>query len=87
MDSVPPQVFSQAERLRELGLAAPKASMIAARLRALGIPVKQGVYTVEQLRLALRELRAHEISKCESNASEQCSPLHNLGVERGNGSA
>jgi len=53
----PAEVFSETDRLRELGLAAPKAAMIASRLRALGLPIKQGVYTVDQLRLALVELR------------------------------
>jgi energy-coupling factor transport system ATP-binding protein len=57
MDSVPAEVFSETERLRALGLAAPKAALIAARLRMLGLPVKQGVYTREQLRGALRGLR------------------------------
>jgi len=57
MEGAPAQVFSETERLKELGLAAPKAAMIAARLRALGLNVMQGVYTVEQLRNALNELR------------------------------
>jgi len=57
MDGTPVQVFYESTKLTELGLAAPKASMIAERLRILGLPVKQGVYTTEQLRLALREMK------------------------------
>jgi len=53
----PSQVFSEAERLRELGLAAPKASMIASRLISLGLPIEQGIYTIEQLRKALCQLK------------------------------
>ena len=57
MDDAPAHVFSETTRLKELGLAVPKASMIAARLRALGLPVTQGIYTIEQLRLTLNELK------------------------------
>jgi len=57
MDETPAKVFSKTEQLKELGLAAPKASMIAARLQALGLPALQGIYTIKQLRLALNEVR------------------------------
>jgi len=53
----PAQVFSEAEQLRKFGLAAPKAAMIAARLRELGLHVDHGIYTIEQLRLALNSIR------------------------------
>jgi len=59
MNDTPVHVFSQTEKLRELGLAAPKAAMIAARLQALGLsaPALQEVYTVEQLRAVLGIIR------------------------------
>ena len=57
MDGIPADIFTQIDRLGELGLAAPKAAMIATRLRSLGLPVKQGVYTIEQLRHSLNEIR------------------------------
>ena len=57
LDDTPANVFSETKRLNELGLAAPRASMIASRLRSLGLPVKQGIYTIEQLRQSLLELR------------------------------
>ena len=57
MDGTPAKVFSETEQLKELGLAAPKASMIAARLRTLGLPAPQGIYTIDQLRRALNEIR------------------------------
>jgi energy-coupling factor transport system ATP-binding protein len=57
-DSTPSQIFSESERLSKLGLVAPKAAMIAARLRTLGLPIEQGIYTIEQLRKALLNLRA-----------------------------
>jgi len=57
MDSVPAEVFSDSARLRELGLAAPKASMIATRLRELGLDLEQGIYTLEHLRTAIKKFR------------------------------
>ena len=57
LDDTPANVFSETKRLTELGLAAPKASMIAARLRSLGLPVAPGVYTIGQLKQALKELK------------------------------
>jgi len=57
MEGIPAQVFSESGKLRELGLAAPKAALIAARLRMLGLSVPQEVYTIAQLRKALNELK------------------------------
>ena len=57
MDGTPAQVFSESERLVSIGLTAPKVTMIAARLRALGLPVRQDIYTIAQLRSALNDLR------------------------------
>ena len=57
MEGTPAQVFSESERLAALGLTAPKATLVAARLRALGIQIRQDVYTVEQLRVELGTLK------------------------------
>ena len=54
----PAQIFSEAEKLSDLGLAAPKASMIASRLRTRGIPLDKAIYTVEQLRHALNKIKS-----------------------------
>ena len=67
MSGAPAQVFSETERLQKLGLAAPKASMIAARLRVLGLPVTQSIYTIEQLRFALGELRELQVKPTIAN--------------------
>lgn len=56
-DGTPAQVFSESGRLAAMGLTAPKVTMVAARLRALGIPLGQGIYTISQLRSALNGLR------------------------------
>jgi energy-coupling factor transport system ATP-binding protein len=56
MEGAPAQVFSNEQRLKELGLSAPKMTLIAARLRALGLPISKEVLTISQLRQELREL-------------------------------
>ena len=57
MSGTPAQIFSSNERLAEMGLAAPKVTMVAARLRALGLPLKGDLYTIAQLRHELGKLR------------------------------
>ena len=57
MDGTPAKVFSESERLSELGLTAPKTSLVSARLRAMGLTLPNDIYTIEQLRQALCALR------------------------------
>ena len=57
MQGTPAQVFSRSRELIDIGLTVPKVTMVANRLRALGLPVKEDVYTVEQLRGDLVRLR------------------------------
>lgn len=57
MEGSPAQVFSHSEQLRKLGLSVPKATLIAARLRALGLPLSDDIYTPSMLRSAINELR------------------------------
>ena len=57
MTGSPAEIFSQTSKLSELGLAAPKASMISARLRLLGLSVSAEIYTIAQLKKALIELK------------------------------
>lgn len=57
MEGTPAQVFSGSEQLVALGLTAPKVTMIAARLRALGVPISRDIYTIAQMRQALGQLK------------------------------
>jgi len=56
-NGTPSEIFSKSTQLRELGLAAPKASMIASELLSLGLPLKHGIFTIEQLKNALCEIK------------------------------
>jgi len=49
MDGTPASVFTDLERLRRLKLAIPEPIELAARLRAVGIPISQEVLTVEAI--------------------------------------
>ncbi|MCL1835194.1 MAG: energy-coupling factor transporter ATPase [Oscillospiraceae bacterium] len=53
MDGTPASVFSRSEELEAMGLTAPVAALVARRLRALGVPLDDGVYTIPQLKSAL----------------------------------
>jgi len=57
MDGSPMAVFSQAERLRDIGLDVPVVTDVAHRLRELNIDVPECCYTVSQLRDALLTLK------------------------------
>ncbi len=57
MDGTPAQVFSQAKKLREIGLAVPQVTSVFLRLQELGVPVDTSVYTVEQAKAAILKLK------------------------------
>ena len=57
MDGTPPEVFSHAQELVEIGLNVPKASELALALRKRNIPLPDSVFTHEQLLEALLEAR------------------------------
>ena len=57
MDGTPPEVFSHAQELVEIGLNVPKASELALALRRRNIPLPESVFTHEQLLAALLEAR------------------------------
>ena len=59
MEGAPAQIFAQEEQLAGLGLTAPKATLIAARLRARGLPIRKDIYTIEFLRSELNKLRTN----------------------------
>lgn len=60
MDGTPAHVFSNLEALTQLGLAAPKVSLVAAKLRALGLPLPNDVITIKQMQQELRLLAPRE---------------------------
>lgn len=63
MDGSPDEVFSQADRLKSIGLDVPVVTDIATRLRELNVNVPECCYTVSQLRNAILSLKK-EGTKC-----------------------
>ncbi len=57
MLDTPQRVFSQAEHLLSMGLSVPEVTQVFCRLRQLGLPVPEGVYTVAQAQNALLRLK------------------------------
>jgi energy-coupling factor transport system ATP-binding protein len=50
MDGAPADIFREGKRLQEMGLGLPGAARIAERLRALGVPLGRGIFTVDAIR-------------------------------------
>jgi len=57
LEGTPAQIFAENKLLGELGLSAPKVTLVAERLRELGLDIHRDVFTVEGLREELRRLR------------------------------
>lgn len=57
MTGTPHEVFSQAQRLREMGLAVPQVTEVFLKLRAMGVNVPDSVYTLQQAKQALLSLK------------------------------
>ena len=57
LEGTPAQVFSQGDTLREIGLSVPQVTLICDRLRDMGLPLPEGIYTVEAAARALTALR------------------------------
>ncbi|MCL2045997.1 MAG: energy-coupling factor transporter ATPase [Oscillospiraceae bacterium] len=60
MDGSPGEVFSQSERLLEMDLSPPQATLIAQQLIKLGLKIDKDIYTLSQLRFALNKLQSHK---------------------------
>ena len=60
----PREVFSQADRLREMGLTLPAATQLAERLREGGLPLPAGILTCDELAEALFFLKAGKEPPC-----------------------
>ena len=58
MDGTPEQVFSQPEKLVEIGLNVPQSTTLAMELKKRGLPLQGAIYTHAQLMRALKEVGA-----------------------------
>ncbi|MBR2831585.1 MAG: energy-coupling factor transporter ATPase [Oscillospiraceae bacterium] len=57
MQGSPSDVFSHVAELKTMGLTVPRVTLVALRLRELGLPIPKDIYTVEHLKNAIVQLR------------------------------
>ena len=57
LQGTPREIFSQVEKLKELRLDVPKATLLAYELQKSGLPLPAGILTAEELVKALVELK------------------------------
>lgn len=50
------EIFTKADRLREIGLSVPQITEVCTRLRERGVPLPEGIYTVEFAKAELEKL-------------------------------
>ena len=62
LEGTPAKVFSEVKLLEELGLTAPKVTLIAEKLRKKGLPISKEVYTIDQMRTELSRLKGSKIN-------------------------
>ncbi len=56
LDGKPEDVFSEGEKLREMGLDVPEITRVVLGLRALGVPISEKIYTLSAAEQALLQL-------------------------------
>ena len=76
MSGTPKEVFRHSGRLHEMGLSIPKAAILADKLRALGVPLDEDIYTTDEIRdaiIMLRFAKHYENRDTSPNASPNAS--------------
>ncbi len=56
MQGKPSEIFKRAEELKKIGLSVPQITDVCARLRERGIPISDGIYTVDAARAELEKI-------------------------------
>lgn len=56
MEGTPKEVFSQVERLKKLRLDVPQVTLLAYELKKKGIPLPDGILTIDELVQALKRI-------------------------------
>ncbi len=70
MQGTPREIFTQVDRLRELRLDVPQVTLLAHELKEAGIPLPNGILTVEELRWHLNRLRKRQMFRAQSGEVE-----------------
>ena len=70
MQGTPREIFTQVDKLRELRLDVPQVTLLAHELKEAGIPLPNGILTVEELRWHLNRLRKRQMFRAQSGEVE-----------------
>jgi energy-coupling factor transport system ATP-binding protein len=57
MEGTPREIFSQVERLKELRLDVPQVTLLAYELKKSGLPLPDGILTIEEFVQALENIK------------------------------
>ncbi|MBQ3865192.1 MAG: energy-coupling factor transporter ATPase [Clostridia bacterium] len=57
LEGTPREIFSQVERMKAIGLDVPQMTELAYRLRKQGLPLREDIMTVEEMKDALCQLK------------------------------
>jgi energy-coupling factor transport system ATP-binding protein len=64
LDGTPSEVFSHGDELRAMGLNTPQLTRLFQRLRSMGLPVRENIYTMEDAVAELTALAGKEGTSC-----------------------
>lgn len=64
LDGPPHEVFSQGKELIGMGLGIPQVTQVFQRLKEMGLPLQEGVYTLEEAKRALLALAGKGEERC-----------------------
>ena len=56
LDGTPHEVFSHGQELIDMGLGIPQVTQVFQQLKKMGLPVQEGVYTLEEAKQVLLAL-------------------------------
>ena len=64
LDGTPHEVFSHGQELIDMGLGIPQVTQVFQQLKKMGLPVQEGVYTLEEAKQALLALAKRGEETC-----------------------
>lgn len=64
LDGPPHEVFSHGKELIGMGLGIPQVTQVFQRLKEMGLPLQEGVYTLEEAKRALLALAGKGEERC-----------------------
>ena len=70
MDGTPREIFSQVEMLKSLRLDVPQVTELAYELKKAGVPLPDGILTIDEFVQALENVKRPEISNAQKKEGD-----------------